>query len=165
MTPRRQIVASVFESFFEWVEATGLARSIGESLAMTAWLSAIHLVGFTLVMGGALTVSLRMLGVVLPRRAVAEIVAPASRVIMLGLSVSITTGALLFSARAASAAANGTFQLKMLLLLSAAAFHFAVVTRIVRGSDDTRVLRIVAVVGLALWLGLALAACAFILFE
>lgn len=157
---------SVFESFFQWVETTNLARSVGESLSTTAWLSAIHLIGFTLVMGAALVASLRMLGVVLQQRAPAEVVALASRVIMVGLGVSITTGALLFSARAASAAANGTFQLKMLLLLSAAAFHFTVAARLGRRAEvDTRVLGIVAVVGLALWIGLALAACAFILFE
>ena len=156
----------MFESFFEWVEATGLARTVGESLPMTAWLSAVHIVGFTLVMGAALVANLRMLGVVLPQRAASEIVAPASRLIMLGLAVSIATGALLFSPRAASAAANGTFQLKMLLLLSAAVFQFAVVARLGCGSEvDTRALRIVAVVGLTLWIGLALAACAFILFE
>jgi hypothetical protein len=156
----------VFESFFEWVEATGLARTVGESLPLTAWLSAAHIVGFTLVMGAALVANLRMLGLVLPQRPAAEIVLPASRALMLGLAVSMTTGALLFSPRAASAAANGTFQLKMLLLLSAVTFHFVVAVPFVRGSGvATRVLRIVAVTGLALWIGLALAACAFILFE
>ena len=133
---------------------------------MTAWLSAIHVIGFTLVMGSALVANLRMLGVVLPQRTAAEIVAPASRVIVLGLAVSMATGALLFSARATSAAANSTFQLKMLLLLSAATFHFAVAARLVRVSGTkARVFKVVAVVGLALWIGLALAACAFILFE
>ena len=68
--------------------------------------------------------------------------------------------------RAAAAAANGTFQLKMLLLVSAAVFHFAVSARLARRPRvDTRVLRIAAALGLALWIGLALAACAFILFE
>ena len=153
-------------SFFEWVETTGVARTVGESLAVTAWLSAAHIVGFTLVMGAALVANLRMLGVVLPERAAAEVVAPASRAIILGLAVSMTTGALLFSPRATSAAANGTFQLKMLLLLSAAVFHFAVATRLVRSPRaDTRVMRIVAATGLALWIGLALAACVFLLFE
>jgi hypothetical protein len=156
----------VFESFFEWIEATGLARAVGESLSLTAWLSAVHIVGFTLAMGAALVANLRMLGLVLPHRTAGEIVAPASRAIMLGLIVSMTTGALLFSPRAASAAANGTFQLKMLLLLSAATFHFAVAAPLVRSLGvATRVLKIVAATGLALWIGLALAACAFILFE
>ena len=153
-------------SFFEWVETTGVARTVGESLAVTAWLSAAHIVGFTLVMGAALVANLRMLGVVLPERAAAEVVAPASRAIILGLAVSMTTGALLFSPRATSAAANGTFQLKMLLLVSAATFHLAVAAPLARGSGvDTRVPRILAAAGLALWIGLALAACAFILFE
>lgn len=156
----------MFESFFAWVEATSLARAIGESLPLTAWLSAVHAIGFTLVMGAAVFANLRMLGAVLPGRPILAIAVPAGRVLVLGLAVSIATGALLFSPRAVSTAVNGAFQLKMLLLLSAAVFHFAVATRLVRSPRaDTRVMRIVAATGLALWIGLALAACVFLLFE
>lgn len=155
-----------FEALFEWIEATSVATSVGESLAATAWLSAIHIVGFTLVMGAALVANLRMLGALFPNRPVDEVAIPTGRVLALGLAVSFMTGALLFSARAASAAATGTFQLKMLLLLLAASFHFSVGARLAgRPRVDTRVLRIVGGLGLALWIGLALAACAFILFE
>ena len=159
-------MTSTFESVLEWVQTTAVARSVAESLPMTAWLSAVHLIGFTLVMGAALLANLSMLGLVMPQRPAAQIAVPASRVIALGLAISIVTGALLFSARAAAAAANGTFQLKMLLLVSAALFHFTVQTRLIRRPRiDTHVMRLAAGLGLSLWIGLALAACAFILFE
>jgi len=38
------------QQFFIWLEATGLVRAVGESLPVTAWLSAIHVAGFTVVM-------------------------------------------------------------------------------------------------------------------
>jgi hypothetical protein len=156
----------IFESFFEWLQTTPLATSVAESLLITAWLSAIHLIGFTLIMGGALVANLRLFGVLLPQRAVLEIAGPASRVIALGLAVSIVTGLLLFSGRAATVIANGTFQLKMLLLVAAVLFHFTLHARLARRPEaGTRALRATAAFGLSLWIGLALAACAFILFE
>lgn len=157
---------SVLQALFAWIETTVPARSVAESLAFTAWLSAVHLIGFTLVMGGALLANLRLLGVLLPQRAVVEVTGPASRVIALGLAVSLVTGLLLFAAQATAIAANGTFQLKMLLLVAAAAFHFVLQTHMIRRpARSTRTLQTTAILGLAFWLGLALTACAFILFE
>lgn len=133
---------------------------------MTAWLSAIHLIGFTLVMGGALLANLRLLGVLLRRRAVVEVTEPASRAIALGLAISITTGLLLFSGRAATVIENSMFQLKIMLLLAAALFHFTLHARLTRRPEaGTNAMRTTAVLGLSLWMGLALAACAFILLE
>ena len=153
-------------SLLSWIEATSAAKAVAESATVTAWLSAVHVVGFALVIGSALVANLRGLGVVFPRSEVAEIVVPANRAIVLGLAISVATGALLFAARATDAGANGIFQLKMLLLVAAAAVQFALVGR--RGALDRRsagATRAVSAVALALWLGLALAACAFILLE
>ena len=132
----------------------------------TASLSAIHLLGFTLVMGSSLLVNLRLLGALLPQRALNEVTRPASRAIALGLAISITTGALLFSARATSAIENRTFQMKILLLLAAVVFHFVIQSRVTqRPQPGVLALRTTAVFGLALWMGLAVVACWFILFE
>lgn len=153
-------------SLFEWVETTVLAIAIRESLRLTAGLSAAHLVGFTLVTGGALVANLRLLGVLLPGRPAAQITDPAARGIAVGLALSVTTGLLLFGPRASSAAANSTFQLKMGLLVAAAAFHFVVHRQVARhGTASTAVQRMTGAVGLALWTSLALAGCAFILLE
>jgi len=153
-------------SLFAWIESTAIARSVGESLMLTASLSAVHLLGFTLVMGSALLVNLRLLGVLLPQRALVEVTRPASRVIALGLVISLATGFLLFSTRAMSAIQNSTFQMKMLLLLAAIVFHFAIQSRVTRRPQSgVFTLRTTAVSGLALWMGLAVTACWYILFE
>jgi uncharacterized protein YacL len=154
------------DSLFAWIETTSAARATAESLALTAALSAIHVLGFTLVMGSALLANLKRLGALLPQCSVAEVLRPANRAILVGLAISVTTGALLFAARATAVSANGTFQLKMLLLLAAAAFHFAVGRNdYVQGSRVAPRARAGAAVSLALWFALAVTACAFILLE
>jgi uncharacterized protein DUF6644 len=153
-------------SFLESIQATGLATTVKESLLLTGALSAVHLLGFTLVTGGALVSNLRLLGALFPQRPIVEISRPASRGIAAGLVLSMTTGLLLFAPRAMVASANNTFQLKMLLLLGAATFHLTLHRGVAQQPSATPGLqRLIGGVGLALWLGLALAGCAYILLE
>jgi hypothetical protein len=153
-------------SFFSWLETTHVARAVAESLLATASLSALHVIGFTVITGSALVANLRLLGVFLDQRPILEVTAPANRAIAVGLAVSIATGLLLFAARAASVSANGTFQVKMLLLVAAALFHFTVHRNVTqRVSATAPLVRATGVVGLMLWLGVAAAGCAFILLE
>jgi hypothetical protein len=147
---------------FAWIEATSIARYVAESSMLTASLSALHLLGFTLVMGGALIADLRLLGVIFTQRSISDVTLPVGRGILLGLAISVITGALLFLGRAMEVSANGTFQIKMLLLVAAAVFHFSVASR---ASVGARRARVAGAVSLALWIGLAIAGCAFILLE
>lgn len=148
-----------------WVEMTPLALFIGESMWVIAGLSAVHLLGFTLVMGGALVLNLRFMGVLLAQSPVEQIARPASRGIATGLVISIVTGILLASWKATEVIGGGIFQVKMLLLVAAALLHFTWQRAQVKGPRDVARLQVSGVLGLALWLGLALAGCAFILFE
>ena len=153
-------------SFLEWVQVTGIATTVRESLLLTGALSAVHLLGFTLVTGGAFVSNLRLVGALFPQRPVVEVSGPATRGIAVGLALSVTTGLLLFAPRAIAASANSTFQLKMLLIVGAATFHVTLhrwVARQPRAAPG--LLRLIGAVGLALWLGLALAGCAYILLE
>ena len=153
-------------SLLDWIEATSVARHVADSATLTAWLSAVHVLGFTLVMGSALVANLRALGALLPRTPVRDVVTPANRAILVGLAISVVTGGLLFSARAVEAAANGTFRLKMLLLILAAAFQFTILRAVAaREPPAARGPFAAGAAGLLLWLGLAVTACAFILLE
>lgn len=150
-------------AWWTWIETTAAARAVAQSSTLTAILSASHLLGFTLVMGGALVGNLRLLGWVFARLPASDVFRPTTRGMLLGLAISAATGALLFSARAVEVAANPTFRLKMTLLLGATAFHFAVTRRFAAGAATPP--RAVAAVGLLLWAALAVTACAFILLE
>ena len=152
--------------FFSRVEATAIATTIAQSLMLTAGLSAVHLIGFTLLMGSAVVSNLRLIGVLFPRRPVLEVTGPAGRGLALGFGISVTTGLLLFTGRASAASENGIFQLKMLLLVTAAVFHFGLQRKIIRRASVTpRLLRVTGALGLTLWFSVALTACAFILLE
>lgn len=154
------------DALFSWLQATAVAAAVGQSVLLTGALSAVHLLGFTLITGGAFVANLRLLGILLTDRAPWEISRPASRGIALGLVMSVATGILLLSPRAVAASANRIFQIKMLLLASAAVFHFTVhraVSR--RGQVSRAALRLTGAAGFLLWFGLALAGCAFILLE
>lgn len=153
-------------SVFVWLESTRVAVTVRDSLMLTGALSSVHLLGFTLTTGGALVANLNLLGVLLRNRPPIVVSRPATRGILAGLTISLLTGVLLFAPRATTASENGFFQLKMALLLAASAFHLAVHQRVVR-RDATGVAlrRLTAGIGLLLWIGLALAGCAFILLE
>ena len=163
--------------FFAWLEATRVATIVRESLMLTGALSSVHVIGFTLVTGGAFVANLNLLGVLFRGRPPIEVTRPASRGIAIGLAISALTGVLLFSARASAASVNWIFQLKMALLLTAVLFHVFVHRRVARSprhdhisgefarSSSGFTQRATAVVGLLLWTGLALSGCAFILLE
>jgi len=149
-----------------WLQATPMATAIANSLYLLAGLSALHLVGFTLLMGSALVGNLRLLGVALSNLEVSEVIAPARRALAAGLAISVATGLLLFSTRATNAAANEIFQAKMALLVAAAAVHFGLQSRFARLDRPlTPGATAVGALGLVLWFGVALAGCAFIFLE
>jgi hypothetical protein len=152
-------------SWLAGVEGSVLAARVRDSLVLTAGLSAVHVVGFTLTMGGALLANLRLAGAVFRDRPVTEIVRPALAATRWGLAVSVLTGLLLFAPRATAAAANSTFQLKMALLVLAAAYQFLLVRSAARSSPPRGRLAMTGVAGLLIWTSLAATACAYILLE
>jgi len=146
------------------IENSVLAGTIKGSFALTAGLSAIHAVSFTLIMGGALFANLRLAGVLLRDRPQAEIMRLGTRSVAIGLAISVVTGLLMFAPRAVTASANHTFQLKLLLLVTCVAVQFLVIRPMVRRHPvDSH--WIAGALGVVLWVSLALAACAYILLE
>jgi hypothetical protein len=151
--------------FLHWLENTAIAASVASSTLLTASLSAVHVIGFTLVIGAALVANLRSLGALFRERSAVDVAGPTNRAILLGLAISVSTGFLLFSARATEVGANGTFRLKMLLLVLAVLVHFVLQPRAAASVRGPQRARAASAIGLTLWLGLAVTACAFILLE
>ena len=148
------------------LQASWLAQAVGESQLATASLSSLHLLGFTVVMGSAVLCSLHLLGVLLPEHPTPALVRPATRALLAGLGLSVVTGVLLVLPRAAGAAVNPTFRLKMLLLVAGVLLHAVVVSSPAVTADAgvwTR--RLSGLASLVVWAGVAVAGCAFILLE
>ena len=151
---------------FEWLEETTVATMIGQSVVLTGLMSAIHLIGLTLIVGGSLVIWLRLLGVLLAEHSISSIAVTVNRGAIFGLAISLTTGLLLFAPSATAAYANSTFQIKMMLLLSALLFHSTIFRRVVRCEEPIGLsLRLMGSIGPMLWFAVAVAGAWFILFE
>ncbi len=147
------------------LEGSSIALAINQSRYILGGLSGAHLIGFVLVIGTALIANGRLVGLIFARQPVPDVLRPARRGLIVGLTLSIVTGTLLFAPRAQSALENWIFLLKMTLLATAIVVQFAIYVSIGRLGSDRAVTRVAGAVGLCLWLSVALAGCAFILIE
>ena len=155
----------MFEPFITWIEATPLAGTVRNSTQITAVLSSVHLIGLALIAGGALFSTLTRFGAFVAREYRADAIRPAARAVTTGLVISVTTGLMLFAPRASAAAENRAFVIKMSLLVLAALVHFTLQLANRREPLDNAGVRAAGALGLVLWLGVALAGCAFIFIE
>ena len=154
---------------YAWIQSTSVATLVSQTLLLNACLSSLHLVGGTLLVGGVLVSSLRLMGAVLRGRPVAEVTGAMRTGILIGLAINIVTGLLMVSPRIADAAANWIFQSKMALLAAAVIFHFGWYRPAARGNRPSFLPGLpagaVGAIGLALWLGVLAAGVGFILLE
>jgi len=152
-------------TFFSGVEASSLATTIRDSTILTGGLSGLHLIGLTLLVGSALVSSATLAGFVTNDQPVAELTRAARRVSVIGLCISIASGLLLVSFRLNMSTASRAFQVKMLLIVAAALFHFFVYSPAARGRRSPVSPGVAGAVAFLLWFGVVLCGCAFILFE
>ena len=165
-----------------WIESTGLAVSIRDSLLATALLSGVHIVGMALTTGASLVTALRLTGLAFRDFTPADVVTMAARAVTAGLALSVGSGLLLVAPRAASAVDNSYFLAKMIALLAATAFHLAVLRPALRqprtgredgsrapasapGPSGAGSRTGVGAASFALWFTVAALGCAFILLE
>jgi len=148
------------------IETSRIATAIAGSLWLTGLLSAVHLVGMTVLTGGAVVSGLRLTGVLLTDRPVVDVAGAVARGMLAGLAISVASGLLLVASRLSTALSNELFQIKMGLLLVATLVHVMLYRPVSAGMAVHPVVRwTTGAVGLTLWVGVALAGCAFILLE
>src|SRR5438132_13360210 len=124
-----------FETVLAWVQTTRIATTMGQLTPLTGLLSGIHLLGLTLLVGSAVVSSLRMLDVILTDQSISDVARTPGRGMILGLTISVASGLLLFAPKASADGGSSFFQVKMLLLLTAAVFYFAVYRGVSQRTD------------------------------
>lgn len=149
----------------EWLQSSSLAETIGQSLPMLSALSSLHLLGLALVMSAVLGSSLRGVGVLFASAPAADVYRPATRLLGIGLTISAVTGFLMFMPRAQAAIANENFRIKLALIAAGLVVFSLATSRARDGIGMTAGGRALAASTLALWFGVVLAGCAFILLE
>ena len=140
--------------FFQWCEATSLGQVIRDSQWLFPAIESVHLIALAAIGGAVLVLDLRMLGVGIRHRSVAEISRDAQPWLVASLIVMVLTGVSLFLSEAVKCYYSSAFWLKMSVLPLAALFAFTIRRR-VAAADDAEISRYtrgaVAVISLALW--------------
>ena len=146
---------------------TRFALWLGQSTWRIAGLLTIHLFGLTLLLGSVLLSSLNLLGLFQRAKASAQIRREMQPVMLIGLSLMIGSGALIFIGGAEAYYAGYWFRLKMVLLAVALLFHVTL-HRLIAGAPAERfsptVRRIAGLTTLALWFAVGCAGRAIAFF-
>jgi hypothetical protein len=148
----------MLHSFALWCESTAIHNAIANSLWAFAAIESMHLLALSAIGGAVLIVDLRLLGLGLKNQPVADVARNAFPGLAGSLLVMVATGIPLFLSEPIKCYYSTPFWIKMASLVLATLFTFTVKRRITE-ADETRVrpvwLKLVAIVSLTLWFGVA----------
>ena len=141
-------------ALFEWCQKSALAMAILDTEWLTPLFSTMHEIGMTLLLGGVLVTNLRMLGLIMTRRPVSEVVTELRPWIVSGLVIMLTTGLGLLLPEAVRWYRSDPFRMKMAFLLAALVFQFTIHRSVAQnGSASLGLCRTVGALSLVLWFG------------
>jgi hypothetical protein len=145
----------------QWLADTAIGTHIRESDNLFSAIETVHVLGIVLTAGTIAIVDLRILGFLLNRHSIDEILAPLVRIAWLGFAIMAATGLLLFWSEADKLYFNLAFRLKLLLLLAAGVnqwiFHKAYDRDIAASSAlyaAAQRAHLSAIFSLSLWIGI-----------
>lgn len=107
-----------------WLDDTAWSTLLHESYYMYNWIESTHVLALILSLGMLFLIDLRMLGYALPNVAASRIAHRLNIPMLVGFSIMVFTGLLLFYAVPVRSSQSVWFRVKMLLLLAAAVNAF-----------------------------------------
>lgn len=144
--------------FFEWAAATSLGQAVSTSTWAFAVIESVHLLALAVIGGAVLIVDLRLLGFGLKNQPIAQVARDTQPWLVGSLIMMIATGILLFVSEPMKLYHSTSFAVKMTCLALVIVFTFTVRTKVIM-ADEGRVrplwLKLVGLVSLALWFGVA----------
>jgi len=144
---------------FKWFDATPISLIIRNSTYIFPVVEVLHLFGLTLLLGTITVIDMRMLGVGMRRQSIAQVAGSLAPWSIGAAALTILSGILLFLSEAMKCYGNAAFPYKMWFLLGGIILYFAVQRKVT--SPTSRVspgtLKVVAVLSLILWYGVAVA--------
>jgi hypothetical protein len=151
-------------AWLKTLEDSGLATDIRKSLYIFPFLEAVHVMALSMVFGTILVVDLRLLGWASRHRPFTRMSADLLKFTWGAFTVSVVTGAAMFTTNARVYAHNTAFQVKMILLLMAginmAIFHLTAEKSVQRWDRDSAapgIGRVTAGLSIALWMAIIFA--------
>jgi hypothetical protein len=142
--------------FIEWVASSSLSHAISTSTWAFAVIESIHLLALSVIGGAVLIVDLRLLGYGIKTQTLAELARNAQPWFLGSWTVMIVTGLLLFVSEPQKLYYSTPFAVKMSCLLLGTIFALTVRRKVTLAGEDRVppiVMKLVALISLALWFG------------
>lgn len=105
--------------FAEAIGATSFSVGLHESFYMYGWIESIHVITLTLSLGMLIIIDLRMLGLWLTSVPASQIAARLDRPMLIGFSIMVATGVLLYVGIPIRTTQSLWFRIKIILLVAA----------------------------------------------
>jgi len=144
---------------FKWFDGSAMGNWVRDSRWIFPAIEAVHIVALALLFGAILLLNLRLLGLTLKNKPVAQLARELAPWILVSLIIILSSGVLLFASEAMKAYASVPFQVKMLFLFAAMIFHYTLYWKLTRSSDAAIGVvwgKLAAIVSILLWLGVGL---------
>jgi hypothetical protein len=141
------------------IQNSAVAHAVSKSNHMVgAGLQIVHVLGFILLLSSIVLISLRLLGLAFPQQPISKVGRDATRLIWIGLALTVVSGTLMFVSSPRMYYYNPAFELKMLLLIAAVLVQVLLLRRVSANDSPAPVLaRTTVALSLASWFGVGLA--------
>jgi uncharacterized membrane protein len=143
---------------FKYADSTWMAETIRSSRFYFPIIETFHLLALTLLFGALFMLNLRLCGLVMRNLPVNQVARDLSPWLLWSLVVILVSGIMLFSSEALKCYASVPFQVKMVFLFAAIAYHFTIYRQMTKTErEPNRILGVAAaLVSVVLWLGVGL---------
>ena len=141
------------------IQNSAVAHAVSKTNHMVgAGLQIVHVLGFILLLSSIVLISLRLLGLAFAQQPISKVGRDATRLIWIGLALTVASGTLMFVSSPRMYYYNPAFELKMLLLVAAVLVQVLLLRRVSVSDSPTPVLvRTTVALSLASWFGVGLA--------
>jgi hypothetical protein len=146
-------------SFWQWLEALSISRTVRESLWIFPALECVHIYSMILLVSIFAVFDLRLIGFTIDKSSSEPLSQLSRRLLRWGwfcFGINVITGALIFSSEAVKMTGNWAFQLKMGMVLLALVGHTFVLIKAVRWEGVSVMpleAKLVGTFSLFLWVG------------
>ena len=148
---------STFLPIFQWFNNVWLGHAINDSNWLFPAIEAVHVVALALLCGSILILNLRLFGLTLPAKPVRLLAQELAPWVLVSLIIILATGLMLFTSEAMKAYASVPFQVKMVFLFVAIAFHYTVYKKVTNADAMNPIWnKLAATISLVLWFGVGL---------
>jgi uncharacterized protein DUF6644 len=148
----------MFARFLQWLYDTQFSGMMRESLWAEPIVETIHVLTLTLFLGFAVMLDMRLLGVMMKRRRMSEVLAQFNPWLFAGFAIMIITGVLLFCGDPIAFWSTTFFKVKMVMLvlagLNVLIFNATIGRKVAQWDLDPKTpgqAKVAAIVSLLLW--------------